>query len=155
MVKRLFAALVVAFLFVPAQTHAQSGEEAAIRAVIIQLFDGMRMADSTMAASAFAPNAILAGIGTQADPNAISHTPAEVFVRNVTRPRNDVLDERTDEMEIRVDDRLATAWVPYAFYIGENFSHCGVNAIQLAKLNGEWKITYVMDTRRKDNCIVN
>lgn len=155
MTSRLFVALALTLLLLPASTIAQNTDEAAIKAVIIQLFDGMRMADSTMAASAFAPNALLAGIGTQADPNAISHTPAEVFVRNVTRPRADVLDERTDEMEIRIDDRLATAWVPYSFYIGENFSHCGVNAIQLAKLDGNWKITYVMDTRRKDNCIVN
>jgi hypothetical protein len=58
-------------------------------------------------------------------------------------------------MEIRVDERLAAAWVPYSFYIGTNFSHCGVNAIQLAKLDGAWKITYVMDTRRRDNCIIN
>lgn len=121
----------------------------------MQLFDGMRVADSTMVASAFAPNAMLAGIGSQSDPNAITHTPAVLFVQNVTRPRADILDERTGDMEIRIDDRLATAWVPYAFYIGTNFSHCGVNAIQLAKLEGAWKITHVMDTRRKDSCIIN
>jgi hypothetical protein len=155
MALRFFSILLLAVTAMPYSTFAQSDDENAIKAVIIQLFDGMRVADSTMVASAFAPNAILAGIGSQADPNAITHTPAAVFVQNVTRPRADILDERTGDMEIRVDDRLATAWVPYTFYIGSNFSHCGVNAIQLAKLDGGWKITYVMDTRRKDNCILN
>jgi hypothetical protein len=155
MTLRSFLVAVIALFALPLPALAQSDDEKAIKAVIIQLFDGMRIADSTMVASAFATNAILAGIGTQADPNAITHTPAEVFVQNVTRPRADILDERTDNMEIRVDDRLATAWVPYSFYIGDNFSHCGVNAIQLAKLNGDWKITYVMDTRRRENCIIH
>lgn len=138
----------------PFAAVAQNDDGAAVKAVILQLFDGMRLADSTMVASAFAPNAQLAGIGTPTNPNAISLTPAEVFVRNVTRPRADILDERTGDMEIRIDAPLATAWVPYAFYVGSTFSHCGVNAIQLAKLGGEWKITHVMDTRRKDNCII-
>lgn len=148
-------ALLLTITLLPFSAIAQNDDEVAIKAVIIQLFDGMRLADSTKVASTFAPNALLAGIGTPADPNTITHTPVIVFVQNVSRPRADILDERTDEMEIRVDDRLATAWVPYAFYIGTNFSHCGVNAIQLAKLEGAWKITYVMDTRRKENCIVN
>jgi hypothetical protein len=155
MALRFLLILLLAVTAMPYSTFAQNEDESAIKAVIIQLFDGMRLADSTMVASAFAPNAILAGIGTQADPNAITHTPAEVFVQNVTRPRADILDERTGDMEIRIDDKLATAWVPYSFYIGDNFSHCGVNAIQLANLNGTWKITYVMDTRRRDNCIIN
>ncbi len=155
MTLRSFLLPVLALIALPLSALAQSDDEKAIKAIIIQLFDGMRIADSTMVASAFASNAILAGIGTQADPNAITHTPAEVFVQNVTRPRADILDERTDDIEIRVDDRLATAWVPYSFYIGDNFSHCGVNAIQLAKLNGTWKITYVMDTRRRENCIIH
>lgn len=155
MIPRFISILLLAVAMLPLTTSAQNDDEAAIKAVIIQLFDGMRVADSTTVASSFAPNAILAGIGSQADPNAITHTPAAVFVQNVTRPRADILDERTGDMEIRVDERLATAWVPYSFYIGTNFSHCGVNAIQLAKLDGAWKITYVMDTRRKDNCIIN
>jgi hypothetical protein len=155
MTTRILLVLLLVLAVSPFAAFAQSEDEAAVKAVIIQLFDGMRLADSTKVASAFASNALLAGIGSQADPNAITHTPASVFVQNVTRPRADILDERTDEMEVRIDERLATAWVPYAFYIGSNFSHCGVNAIQLAKLNGAWKITHVMDTRRRDNCIIN
>lgn len=135
--------------------HAQSADHDAVKATILRLFDGMRMADSTMVSSTFAENALLASVAERDGKQSISHTPAEIFIRNVTRPRADMLDERTEEMEVRIDDHIATAWVPYAFYIGKNFSHCGVNAIQLAKTNGEWKIIFVIDTRRKENCIVN
>ena len=37
----------------------------------------------------------------------------------------------------------------YRFYVGDTFSHCGVNAVQLAKLDGRWQITNLMDTRRQ------
>jgi hypothetical protein len=133
----------------------QSTEDDAVKATILRLFDGMRLADSTMVSSVFVENALLASVVEREGKQSITHTPAEVFIRNVTRPRADILDERTEEMEIRIDDNIAMAWVPYAFYVGKNFSHCGVNAIQLAKTDGEWKIIFVIDTRRKDNCIVN
>jgi len=134
---------------------AQSVDHDAVKATILRLFDGMRLADSTIVSSTFAENALLASVVEKEGKQSINHTPAEVFIRNVTRPRADILDERTEEMEISIDDNIASAWVPYAFYIGKNFSHCGVNAIQLAKTNGEWKIIFVIDTRRKDDCILD
>jgi len=134
---------------------AQTDDKIAVERVIIQLFDGMRAADTTMMAQVFTPNALLASIGRSNDPNVIVHTPATSFVQSIGRPRNDVYDERTAEMDIKVDGNMASAWVPYSFYIGDTFSHCGVNSIQLAKFEGSWKITYVIDTRRKENCIVD
>lgn len=49
-----------------------------------------------------------------------------------------------------MDGPLATAWTPYAFYLGDTLSHCGTNAFQLAKLKDDWKIIQITDTRRKD-----
>ena len=42
------------------------------------------------------------------------------------------------------------AWVPYAFYLGDRMSHCGTNAVQLAKRGGQWQIVQITDTRRSD-----
>jgi hypothetical protein len=41
----------------------------------------------------------------------------------------------------------------YTFYVGDQMSHCGVNAFQLMKTTEGWKIIGITDTRRKDNCI--
>ena len=62
-------------------------------------------------------------------------------------------DERVGEVEVRVDDGLATAWMPYRFYAGDRFSHCGVNAMQFVRYAppGEaprWRIVQIIDTRR-------
>lgn len=51
---------------------------------------------------------------------------------------------------------LAVAMLPLTTS-AQNDDEAAIKAviIQLAKLDGAWKITYVMDTRRKDNCIIN
>jgi len=134
---------------------SQNDDKAAVERVIMQLFDGMRAEDSTIMAQVFTPNALLASIGRSNDPNVIVHTPATAFVQSIARPRDEILDERTADMDIKIDGNMAAAWVPYSFYIGDTFSHCGVNSIQFAKIEGKWKITYVIDTRRKDNCIIS
>ncbi|HEY0898874.1 MAG TPA: hypothetical protein VGD90_06050, partial [Sphingobacteriaceae bacterium] len=63
-----------------------------------------------------------------------------------------VWDEQITFDAIQVDAGLASVWTSYKFYLGKNFSHCGVNSFQLVKMNGNWKITYLIDTRRKENC---
>jgi SnoaL-like domain len=54
--------------------------------------------------------------------------------------------------EIKIDANMAMAWTPYKFYIGENFSHCGVNLFTLVKLEQDWKIVNIIDTRRRQGC---
>jgi hypothetical protein len=63
-----------------------------------------------------------------------------------------VYDERISFDLVKIDGELASVWTPYKFYAGEKFSHCGVDSYQLVKLNGEWKIQYLIDTRRKQGC---
>jgi len=64
----------------------------------------------------------------------------------------DAADERIVFETIRIDGPLASVWTPYNFYYEGKFSHCGVNSFQLVKINGEWKIQYLIDTRRKQGC---
>ena len=76
----------------------------------------------------------------------------EDFAKQVGTSQAGDLDERFTISKILVDGNMASVWVPYQFYYKGNFSHCGVNSFQLAKINNEWKIQYIIDTRRKDNC---
>jgi hypothetical protein len=47
---------------------------------------------------------------------------------------------------------MAAIWTEYSFYLGDKFSHCGVNSFQLFKDETGWKIIYIVDTRRKEGC---
>ncbi|MCU0353644.1 MAG: nuclear transport factor 2 family protein [Cytophagales bacterium] len=130
--------------------NAASNAENEVKAVIQQLFDGMRRGDSAAVRAVFYPGSRLQT--TTADKTGkpvLSTGSIDAFVKAVGTPHPDVWDERLTGIEIRVDDNLATAWTPYEFYAGSKFSHRGVNAFQLFRSEAGWKIIAITDTRRK------
>jgi hypothetical protein len=155
MASRLLVLLFAASLPVAAAS-AQSGEapasspKDAVRATIDALFDGMRAGDSTAVRAVFAANARLQTALGPGDTTAVRTTPIDAFVAAVGRPHEKVWDERIWDVEIRVDGPLASAWVPYVFYHGDERSHCGVNAMQFVRHADGWRILQITDTRRQE-----
>jgi hypothetical protein len=47
---------------------------------------------------------------------------------------------------------IAVVWGEYEFWIEGEFSHCGVDTINLAKIEGQWKIAHFMWTAEVDGC---
>ncbi len=76
----------------------------------------------------------------------------EGFAKSVSSMPKGAADERISFETVKIDGPLALAWTPYSFYYDGKFSHCGVNSFQLVRFNGEWKIQYLIDTRRKQGC---
>ena len=54
--------------------------------------------------------------------------------------------------QINVYTSLASVWTPYEFYFNGKFSHCGANSFQLFKEDNQWKIIFLVDIRRRENC---
>jgi len=61
--------------------------------------------------------------------------------------------ERYWSPTVLVTDHIAVFWAPYDFYIDGNFSHCGTDAIDLVKVDGEWKIGNSSWTVQKTGCV--
>jgi hypothetical protein len=147
--KYFFALSLLVSLTASAQT-----EEEKVKAPILVLFDGMRKSDSSMIRAAFAPTAVLQTVAKNKEGVVSVRTDAvNDFVLSVTKPHTDIYDERITFEMIKIDADLATVWTPYKFYVGEKFSHCGVNSFQLVRINGAWKIQYIIDTRRREGCL--
>ena len=134
-------------------------EEAAVKQTITSFFYSLRRSESTLMRAAFAPDAVLQTVAKIKDGNTVVHTQkVDGFIPAITCPHPEVYDERIRFDKrirfdiIRVDADLAVAWTPYKFYIGNKFSHCGMNSFQLVRLQQGWKIQYLIDTRRKDHC---
>ena len=143
-----------ALLLVPLAASAQT-PEAEVRAVIDQLFDGMRAGDSTAVRATFHPDAAVYTTFTdEAGAPQLRQGSVDRFVTAVGTPHDDVWDEHIWDVEIHVDDNLASAWMAYAFYLGENFSHCGVNSFQFVRTDEGWKTIFLVDTRRREGCDV-
>ncbi len=145
-------ALLVVLTFCSITCFGQ-GEEAAVKKTIDQFFKGMRTSDSTLIKTTLAPTAIFQTVMQKTGSNPEVQTEnIQEFITTVTKPHKDIYDERITYDVVKVDVALAIAWTPYKFYISDKFSHCGVNSFQLVKLQGAWKIQYIIDTRRKEPC---
>jgi hypothetical protein len=138
------------FLLISSFSFAQNSTEKEVVKPIENLFNAMKSADSIVVKNAFSSSAIMQTFNKN---NEIRTEKVEGFAKQVGSSKVGDLDERFTISKILVDGNMASVWVPYQFYYKGNFSHCGVNSFQLAKLNNEWKIQYIIDTRRKENCI--
>ena len=50
---------------------------------------------------------------------------------------------------------IAVVWGEYEFWINGGFSHCGVDAVDLVKVDGRWKIANWMWTVETESCPTN
>ena len=60
--------------------------------------------------------------------------------------------ERYWDEELLISDALAVFWASYDFHIDGEFSHCGIDALNLIKIDGEWKIGHAMWTIQRPGC---
>ena len=134
------------FLLISSFSFAQNTSEKEIVKPIENLFNAMKSADSLGVKNAFSGSAIMQTFGKNQE---IRTDKVDDFAKQVGASQAGDLDERFTISKILVDGNMASVWVPYQFYYKGNFSHCGVNSFQLAKINNEWKIQYIIDTRRK------
>ena len=149
--KKLF--ILTFILLLTSKLFAQRTSTDAIKQTINTMLDAMRKGDSTLLRSVLAKDMELQSIAAdKMGKVSLSTKSANDLVTQIGTPHTDVYDERIVFGGIKIDGPLASVWAPYKFYIGDTFSHCGVNFFQLAKTEGGWKIIHVAYTVRTDNC---
>lgn len=127
----------------------QQSQNQDVEKPIRNLFLAMKNADPELLKTVFSDAAILQTItkdGTVKTDNIPD------FISSISKASKDDLDERITIEAIHVDGNLASVFTPYQFYYKGKFLHCGANSFQLVKQNNVWKIQYLIDTRRKENC---
>jgi hypothetical protein len=148
------AGLILSGVNLQAQT---SGEENAVKEVIVRLFKGMELGDSAMVHSAFHDKAVTMATVLRDKTNTPiirRESSIQAFLDAVGKPHTEIWYEEIWNVKVQVDGELAQAWCDYAFYVDKNFSHCGVDAFQLFKGKDGWKIFHLADTRRKSGCTI-
>lgn len=134
---------------------AQESEEEAVRWAIDNFFIGFHQKDRTKMQEAVTKEVVMQTIAKNEEGQTIVKTEAyDDFVNSIMAiPVDTAFEEKLLNYIIQIDDNMAHVWAPYGFWYNNEFSHCGVNSIQLVKLDGKWKIVYLIDTRRKENCL--
>ncbi len=131
-------------------SYAQSPEEPAVKNAVNQLFTAMMNADPALLKNSFTDSAVLQTIVEKEGKITVRNEQVADFAASVSKWEKNTSDERIRFDVVRIDGPLASVWTPYRFYFKGKFIHCGADSFQLVKINGSWKIQYLVDTRRTD-----
>ncbi len=148
--KNLF---ILALVFLISTTLLAQTAEDSVKAVVNQLFTGMKNADAGLFKNVFADSAIIQTISrTSEGKTIVKNQNLKDFADFISRQAKGDADERISFETIKIDGPLAIVWTPYKFYYKGEFSHCGVNSFHLVRFDRNWKIQYLIDTRRRQEC---
>lgn len=133
---------------------AQNEEEAKVKATLDTFFEGFHKGDTTLMKSVMMDKIIMqtAYRNKEGKDILVTDEPEKLINAIVTRTADQKWDERLLDYNIQIDGNMANVWTPYEFWFNGVFSHCGVNSFQLFKDGEQWKIIYLIDTRRKSSC---
>ena len=138
-----FTLLLLAPLAAPAQTK----DEKEVLAAVQMMFDGMAAHSAEKLQAATAVNAqFFAMAGDQA--RLITR---DGFVQSNATNKLAAL-ERIWEPKVRIRGAIADVWAEYDYHRDGKFHHCGIDAFQLVKDAGTWKIVSVIWTTETEGC---
>ncbi len=151
--RSLFIAIAALAVSVPvaalaAGTAPRTAEEQAVVAAVQRTFDGMAERDTEKMRASFLPQAQIFLVGPNPEPRVIT---VEQFATGIAGRTTAIL-ERMWEPKVQIDGRMATLWAPYDLHVDGEFSHCGVDAVQLVKVRDGWKISSITYTMQREGC---
>jgi hypothetical protein len=91
----------------------------------------------------------LVAIDKPRDGKGISKTrvfTAENFARMISESKGGEFIEKMPDKDVKIDGDLAIVSGRYTFYVGEKFSHCGLNTFTLVRTETGWKIANAAST---------
>jgi len=111
------------------------------------------VADSVLAALTSGDNAALARftidssvVGGAGLRDGVERVSLRTWSLYINRTGPSTFTERGFEATARVQGRVAQVWMPYDLYVGDKWSHCGVDAFTLMKTEGRWRVAALVYT---------
>ena len=116
-----------------------------------QFFDTMAAKDVAGATEVLVPEGRFFSVRIVDGKKVVRSTTNQEYLDELATAEDDWL-ERMWNAEIRIHGNIATVWTPYDFHVNGDFSHCGIDAIDLMKIDGSWKITGGSYTVERTGC---
>jgi hypothetical protein len=116
-------------------------------AVVRQLLDGWREADSVKAKATWAPQFRLFTLRKDGKGKRLDEDTQANLSKSMAGLKPGAWDIRLGKAAVQQDATgIATVWAPYTFYMSGKKSHCGIESFTLYRLNQGWKIVQFADT---------
>ena len=131
--------------------HSVRNDKDLVLEKVNQFFESLEKQDTNLYKSITLPGGQTWAVKEQGDSIRISMRSFEDRVKTFVNPAK-VIQERALDVEIKVHQQVAMAWVPYELDISGTFEHCGVDIFTLVKNKEGWKIVTVAFTMEPDGC---
>jgi hypothetical protein len=153
---RIILILVCSLLVINISMAQTAQDNREIMETVNTLFKGMNLGDSAMVHSTFTSSPTIATITKDKEGvPVIFKGELQKFLNAVGTPHEEKWTEPIWDVKIQMDGNMGLVWAKYGFYVGKQFSHCGVDAFQLFKgADNKWRIFHLADTRWKEGCNV-
>ena len=145
----LAVAMLLAAACAPARHVPTDADRAAILQTVQSIFDALAQGDGETLRRVMHPDVLMHSVERSADgvPSVSTSTLDQLVAR--VEGSETVLIERMFDPEVRISGDLAMVWTPYDFYVGDSLSHCGADAVLLARdvETRSWRIVSLSWTR--------
>ncbi len=131
-------------LAVPRPANAQ-GDESQVLATVQEFFDSMTAKDTAAARQILVMDATYFSVREGDDGTTMQGSTNRKYVEGLATTDND-LQERMWDPQVMIHEGIAVVWAPYEFQVNGEFSHCGVDAFSLVRIDGRWKIAGIVYT---------
>ncbi|MDG2283306.1 MAG: hypothetical protein P8L45_09305 [Longimicrobiales bacterium] len=127
--------------------YRPSAQQAAeVEATLQSLFDALETGDEDLLRSVTDPSLVMHFSETRDGETSFGSSTLDGLASRITSSETPLIERMWDPV-VMVNGSLATIWTPYDFYVGETFSHCGVDAANLMSGPDGWRIVALSWTR--------
>ncbi len=132
---------------VPADPYAASpAVRAEVVAVVQGLFDALESGDETLLREVLDPSVVMHWAEHRDGTTTFGSSDVDGLATRISAGGAPLI-ERMWDPTVRVHGALATVWTEYDFYAGSDFSHCGIDAVNLLRRESGWRIVALSWTR--------
>lgn len=144
--------LTITLLLLSTTIFSQEQNKDTVAEVVKTFFEGFHESDKEKMLNTLHDNFTMQSVFKNKEgATQLTSGDAMQFVTTVAeRAKKEQWTEKITEYKTQNDGLLATVWTPYKFYLGDQYLHCGVNVFTLMKVNNDWKIISIIDTRKKE-----
>jgi len=140
---------------VVASKEQEQAQKKAIINTMNQYIDAINSDNRKLLAKLSKHNAMSYSVRETENGNYITRERPQSYYLDVNRKNGPQVKERIWTPTVLVNEQIAILWAPYDYYVEGKFSHCGINAFNFIKENGEWLITNTSWSVQKSNCEVS
>jgi hypothetical protein len=126
-----------------ARAQATGADGKAVIAVADSVLAALSRGDSATLISLTLDSAVVGGAGLRDGVERLSLRTWGLYIHRIGVPP---FTERGFDATVRVQDRVAVVWMPYDLYLGDKWSHCGVDVFTLMKRDGRWRVASLIYT---------